>query len=252
MNSFLGTFYQGLAKFVDGAIGGLIKGLGFVILGLEGARAIVLALLSSIGCIILLFAPFIIFHPIVLLTFAVLFILPLLGRTFVSYLKYQHYITTEFLYDRAKHYTEGAEKRSFSSYAEDFWRMKDEEEKARRERQRMEQEQIWEEFFRNFQGGQTGGYHQRGGYYQQGSQQGPGVGLSDFVKKYEESADLLGVPYDTDEYEVRLAYRRMAKAYHPDVNKEEGATQRFQKINAAFDFLSKENIERYRRYKANG
>ena len=59
---------------------------------------------------------------------------------------------------------------------------------------------------------------------------------------------MLGISTDTTEYEVKLAYRKLAKKYHPDVNSDPKATTKFQEINAAYEFLSKENIERYKKY----
>lgn len=58
---------------------------------------------------------------------------------------------------------------------------------------------------------------------------------------------MLGIPYGTDEYQVKLAYRKKAKEYHPDINKSANATQKFQEISSAYEFLSQENIDRYKR-----
>ncbi len=59
----------------------------------------------------------------------------------------------------------------------------------------------------------------------------------------------MGLPYDTDKYQVKLAYRKKAKEYHPDINKSPDATAKFQKINEAYEFLSDDNIERYKQMK---
>ena len=83
-----------------------------------------------------------------------------------------------------------------------------------------------------------GGYDYGGQYYAD-----PSI---EFKKKYEESCDLLGVPYDADKYQIKLAYRRKAKEYHPDLNKSPNAKEIFQKINDANEFLSDANIERYK------
>lgn len=61
------------------------------------------------------------------------------------------------------------------------------------------------------------------------------------------NARILEVDPKSDKYEIKLAYRKMAKKYHPDLNKEEGATKKFQEINSAFEFFTDENIERYRK-----
>ena len=70
-----------------------------------------------------------------------------------------------------------------------------------------------------------------------------------FINKYEESLKVLGLPITTDKYEIKLAYRKMAKKYHPDVNKSPDATAMFQKVNDANEFLSDANIERYKSLK---
>ena len=59
--------------------------------------------------------------------------------------------------------------------------------------------------------------------------------------------NLLGLPMDADIYQVKLAYRKKAKEYHPDINRAENATETFQKINDAYEFLSEGNIERYKK-----
>jgi hypothetical protein len=59
-------------------------------------------------------------------------------------------------------------------------------------------------------------------------------------------ADILGVSYNADKYQIKLAYRKKAKEYHPDINKSPDATKMFQQITDAYEFLSEENISRYR------
>ena len=51
---------------------------------------------------------------------------------------------------------------------------------------------------------------------------------------------------NADKYEIRLAYKKLAKKYHPDLNPDKDTTQIFQEINAANDFLNDENIARYK------
>lgn len=50
--------------------------------------------------------------------------------------------------------------------------------------------------------------------------------------------DLLGVSKDADAAEIKKSFRKLAKQYHPDSNKEEGAEQKFKDINEAFSVLS--------------
>ncbi|XP_015933552.1 uncharacterized protein LOC107459799 isoform X1 [Arachis duranensis] len=48
----------------------------------------------------------------------------------------------------------------------------------------------------------------------------------------------LGVPKSATGKEIKAAYRRLARQYHPDVNKEPGATEKFKEISAAYEVLS--------------
>jgi len=48
---------------------------------------------------------------------------------------------------------------------------------------------------------------------------------------------ILGLPSGADKSSVRAAFRRLAKLYHPDLNKDINATERFQKILEAYDCL---------------
>lgn len=61
--------------------------------------------------------------------------------------------------------------------------------------------------------------------------------------------EILGVSRDTDKEEIKRAYRRLARKYHPDVNKEPGAEERFKEINRAYEVLSEpETRARYDRF----
>ena len=60
---------------------------------------------------------------------------------------------------------------------------------------------------------------------------------------------ILGVSRDVDKDELKRAYRRMARQYHPDVNKEPGAEEKFKEINRAYEVLSEpETRARYDRF----
>ena len=50
--------------------------------------------------------------------------------------------------------------------------------------------------------------------------------------------DLLGVSRDVDPDSLKRAYRRMARQYHPDINKEPGAEDRFKEVGRAYEVLS--------------
>ncbi len=65
--------------------------------------------------------------------------------------------------------------------------------------------------------------------------------------------DALDVPRDASVDDIRRAYRTLARKYHPDVNKEPGAEDRFKEISEAYDVLrDPEKRERYDRIGANG
>ena len=48
---------------------------------------------------------------------------------------------------------------------------------------------------------------------------------------------ILGISPEADDDEVKRAYRRLAKQYHPDVNKEAGAEEKFKKIQNAYETI---------------
>jgi len=61
--------------------------------------------------------------------------------------------------------------------------------------------------------------------------------------------DVLGVKRNASEEEIKKAYRRLARQYHPDVNKANDAEARFKEINEAYEVLSdREKRERYDRF----
>lgn len=50
--------------------------------------------------------------------------------------------------------------------------------------------------------------------------------------------DVLGVRRDTSQEEIRQAYRKLVRTYHPDLNKDPGAEDRFKDISEAYSVLS--------------
>lgn len=49
----------------------------------------------------------------------------------------------------------------------------------------------------------------------------------------------LGVPAGATPDEIKAAYRRLARQYHPDVNPDPGAKEKFQQLSAAYQYLTK-------------
>ncbi|MCD7781915.1 MAG: molecular chaperone DnaJ [Methanosphaera sp.] len=56
--------------------------------------------------------------------------------------------------------------------------------------------------------------------------------------------EVLGVDRDADQKTIKKAYRKLAKQYHPDVNKEEGAADKFKELSEAYGVLSDEDKRR--------
>lgn len=50
--------------------------------------------------------------------------------------------------------------------------------------------------------------------------------------------EVLGVSRSATDDELKKAYRRLAKQYHPDANKEQGAEARFIEVNEAYEVLT--------------
>jgi DnaJ-class molecular chaperone len=49
---------------------------------------------------------------------------------------------------------------------------------------------------------------------------------------------VLGVPRTADEKQIKSAYRKQARKYHPDVNKDAGAEEQFKRVSEAYEVLS--------------
>ena len=61
--------------------------------------------------------------------------------------------------------------------------------------------------------------------------------------------ETLGIDSDSSEDEIKKAYRKLARKYHPDINKSPEAEEKFKEINAAYEILSdKEKRVQYDQY----
>lgn len=262
IKKLIGKLIYGLAKGVSHFLDGFIYMIETGILLAKSFMKGCALLISMGGCLffLLMIGPLgslLLRNPGVLFLAALIMIFPILGAISIVYLKYFKYVVTNYLFHLSS-YLMGEEKlqyRRFRAFKEDF--RKAEEEKARKERQRRyEQQRQWEERFRQWnqqnagwgrgghQGSFGGGYGGQGGFGHTG-----GNPYDAFKKKYQESCEILGVSDQADQYRIKLAYRKKAKEFHPDVNKHPEATQQFQKINEANEFLTEENIKRYQQIK---
>ena len=50
--------------------------------------------------------------------------------------------------------------------------------------------------------------------------------------------EVLGVSKDASKDEIKRAYRKMSKKYHPDINKEPGAEEKYKEVQEAYETLS--------------
>ncbi|ATY14003.1 molecular chaperone DnaJ [Amycolatopsis sp. AA4] len=66
----------------------------------------------------------------------------------------------------------------------------------------------------------------------------------------EDFYELLGVSRTASQEEIQKAYRKLARKYHPDVNKDPGAEDKFKAVSEAYDVLSEP--EKRKRYDAFG
>src|SRR6266446_1243673 len=64
--------------------------------------------------------------------------------------------------------------------------------------------------------------------------------------EYKDYYKTLGVPKGASTDDIKKAYRKLARQYHPDVNKKPDAEKRFKEINEAHEVLS--DPEKRKRY----
>lgn len=71
--------------------------------------------------------------------------------------------------------------------------------------------------------------------------------------QFKDYYEALGVEPSAGEAELKAAYRRLARKYHPDVSKEKGAEERFKAINEAYEVLrDKEKRAAYDQLRSRG
>ena len=256
MKKLFGKFILGLSKVLNKIFGATINGLSYIVNLLSNiavllvlAGVVLLALSSFLLPVII---TILLFHPAFWIIIFVFFIVPFLGKKFISFLRYFNYSLCEYLNDYGNFLI--GNNSGFSSFkeykrkyedAQEEQRQREREERQRREREEWERRfNAFNEYFSN-QGGFYTGYQ---GYYQNsGTSYDP---YSDFKNKFENACKVLEFDsYDIDFYQVKLQYRKLAKKYHPDLNRDTDTTEKFQEINSAFEFLTEENIKRYNQMK---
>ncbi|MGE4071537.1 MAG: DnaJ C-terminal domain-containing protein [Lysobacterales bacterium] len=71
--------------------------------------------------------------------------------------------------------------------------------------------------------------------------------------RFKDYYEVLGVKADASDADIKAAYRKLARKYHPDVSKEKDAESRFKDINEAYEALREpERRKAYDQAKANG
>src|SRR3982074_3680030 len=53
---------------------------------------------------------------------------------------------------------------------------------------------------------------------------------------------VMGVPRDATDAQIKQAYRKLARKYHPDVSKEKNAEARFKEVGEAYEVLKNARI----------
>lgn len=64
--------------------------------------------------------------------------------------------------------------------------------------------------------------------------------------QFKDYYEILGVKADASEAEIKSAYRKLARKYHPDVSKEAGAEEKFKSVGEAYEVLK--DVDKRREY----
>ena len=56
--------------------------------------------------------------------------------------------------------------------------------------------------------------------------------------------EIFNVPMNADTSEIKKAYRKLAKKFHPDINKDPGSDELFMMIQEAYETLTDENARK--------
>jgi curved DNA-binding protein len=64
--------------------------------------------------------------------------------------------------------------------------------------------------------------------------------------KYQDYYETLGIPKDASQEQIHAAYRKLARKYHPDINKSSDAEDKFKRVGEAYEVL--QDPEKRKRY----
>ncbi len=256
MNKILGKILYIFTKALEGILDVAIRILETIILITKGVSSGLFLLLSMGGCLFfILFAiPLgvrVLSNPSALGIILFLLFFPVLGGKFLTQLKKQKFLYTSFLFNLSNHLINPSAYpyKSFSTYKQSYEQAEEDYRKEQERRyyeQQQQKQRAWNEQFNQgrSQGNQGSRFYYRTGsggqwsHHQGGSNHSFGGAQVNHQKKYKESLDLLEVSEGADDKQLKMAYRKKAKKYHPDINKDSNATRKFQEINDAYKFLS--------------